>query len=129
MEQIPASVKFEDVEALFKGELGFVSFRTVRRMCFVDFQNERQATTAMRKYQGHTFGDRVPVSGRVPTGDRGSNSRAAVRVRAPPGQFNKRVHLQRFVGMCSPSVVVAHVSYGAWSTACLTLLHFLCGAY
>ena len=58
-----------------------------------------------------------------------SSLRAAVRVRAPLEQFNKRVHLQRPVGMCPPSVVVAHVSYGAWSTACLTLLHFLCGAY
>ena len=55
------SVKFEDVEALFRVEAGYVGFRTVRRMCFVDFANERQATQAMRKHQGHAFSSSTPV--------------------------------------------------------------------
>lgn len=46
----------EMVENLFKGEPGFLGLRPVRRMCFVDFEDARYATSAMRKHQGHAFG-------------------------------------------------------------------------
>jgi hypothetical protein len=48
-------VELSQVEALFSGEPGFFAFRTVRRMCFVDFTGVPQANAAMRKYQNHLF--------------------------------------------------------------------------
>ena len=48
-------VPLEWVAALFSGEHGFVAFRNVRRMCFVDFNSVQAATAAMRKRQNHVF--------------------------------------------------------------------------
>jgi len=45
----------EEVAQLFKKEQGFFAFRTVRRMCFVDFHSIRDATQALRKYQNYAF--------------------------------------------------------------------------
>ncbi|KAA0160328.1 hypothetical protein FNF31_04345 [Cafeteria roenbergensis] len=53
---IPSGVTMDMVEDLFKGEPGFLGLRPVRRMCFVDFEDARYATSAMRKHQGHAFG-------------------------------------------------------------------------
>lgn len=52
---LPHKAGADAVEALFKGEPGFVAVRMVRRMCFVDFETDRFATAAMRKHQGHKF--------------------------------------------------------------------------
>lgn len=40
--QIPHSVGLEEVEDLFKPEPGFIAFRTVRRMAFIDFDEIQQ---------------------------------------------------------------------------------------
>ncbi len=66
--QIPFSVELEAVQALFKGEPGYTGFRAHphRRMVFVDFVNERQSTSAMRKYQGHKLVESKPVRRRSP---------------------------------------------------------------
>ena len=49
------SVSLEQVAALFEHEPGFFAFRTVRRMCFVDFHSVSSANLAMRKRQNHSF--------------------------------------------------------------------------
>jgi hypothetical protein len=64
--QLPKNTEARTVESLFRTEPGFVGFRTVRHMCFVDFENERQSTAAMRKYQGYTFGGATNVSALPP---------------------------------------------------------------
>lgn len=53
---IPEHVTADVVEALFRPEPGFVALRTVRKRYFVDFEENRLALSAMRKYQGHDFG-------------------------------------------------------------------------
>jgi len=45
----------EAIRLLMEREEGFVSFRTVRQMCFVDFESIIAANRVMRKYQGHIF--------------------------------------------------------------------------
>ncbi len=52
---VPGRLPLEAVEELMRQEPGFRSFRSVRRMCFCDFEDVRSATDAMRKYQGHKF--------------------------------------------------------------------------
>lgn len=52
---LPRGATAEQVEALFRTEAGFVALRMVRRMCFIDFETDRFATEAMRKFQDHVF--------------------------------------------------------------------------
>lgn len=52
---IAPPVSLKQVEDLFAKEPGFFSFRTVRRMAFVDFQTIQHANIAMRKLQHHVF--------------------------------------------------------------------------
>jgi hypothetical protein len=40
---------------LFSAEPGFIAFRTVRRMCFIDYASVHDANAAMRKRQNHRF--------------------------------------------------------------------------
>jgi hypothetical protein len=49
------SVCLESVAALFSAEPGFIAFRTVRRMCFIDYASVHDANAAMRKRQNHRF--------------------------------------------------------------------------
>ena len=56
---VPGDVSMLRVEALFKPHNGFVAFRTVRRMCFVDFDSIHAATASMRLVQGHRFSEAV----------------------------------------------------------------------
>ena len=44
--QVPYGIPFDEVEKLFKNEPGYAGFRTVRRMCFVDFENERRCMSS-----------------------------------------------------------------------------------
>ena len=53
---IPRGANRGDIEALFKGELGFSAVRAVGRMLFVDFMSEVYAIAAMRKHQGRAVG-------------------------------------------------------------------------
>ena len=53
---IPRGANRGDIEALFKGELGFSAVRAVGRMLFVDFASEVYAIAAMRKHQGRAVG-------------------------------------------------------------------------
>jgi hypothetical protein len=46
---VPPHIPLERVEALFSGERGFLAFRVVRRMVFVDFRDETCSLAAMRK--------------------------------------------------------------------------------
>lgn len=50
---IPSGCELSEVEKIFCERTGFVSFRSVRRMCFVDFEQVSHATAAMRELQGH----------------------------------------------------------------------------
>lgn len=52
---IAPPVSMAQVEELFQREPGFFSFRTVRRMAFVDFSTVPHANLAMRKHQHHHF--------------------------------------------------------------------------
>ncbi|CAK9073770.1 unnamed protein product [Durusdinium trenchii] len=55
---IPDNVTVADVSALFSKDEGFCGLRAVggsKRIVFVDFGTEMQATKAMRKHQGHCF--------------------------------------------------------------------------
>jgi hypothetical protein len=45
---IPHEIELEQVRALFVSLPGYISFRTVRKLAFVDFQTIPQATEAMR---------------------------------------------------------------------------------
>ncbi|GBG46512.1 hypothetical protein CBR_g79910 [Chara braunii] len=45
----------EELEGLFRHLDGFLAFRRVRSMCFVDFSTKQQATSAMWQTHGHKF--------------------------------------------------------------------------
>eukprot|EP00271_Cylindrocystis_brebissonii_P013275 TRINITY_DN32998_c0_g1_i1.p1 TRINITY_DN32998_c0_g1~~TRINITY_DN32998_c0_g1_i1.p1 ORF type:complete len:487 (+),score=99.33 TRINITY_DN32998_c0_g1_i1:534-1994(+) len=45
----------DELEGLFRDLEGFIAFRRVRSMGFVDFQEKQQATVAMWKTNGHKF--------------------------------------------------------------------------
>jgi len=55
MTSVPRGVDLELVRRSFAKEPGFVILRTVRRMVFVDFTDERSALAAMRAHQGEVF--------------------------------------------------------------------------
>ena len=55
---IPESVTAADVSELFCKDEGFCGLRAVggtRKMAFIDFGSEMQATQSMRRHQGHCF--------------------------------------------------------------------------
>ena len=52
---IPRDCALEQVQGLFATLPGFISFRTVRRLAFVDFNTIAQATEAMRTFQGYVL--------------------------------------------------------------------------
>ncbi|BBN17593.1 hypothetical protein MPTK1_7g15590 [Marchantia polymorpha subsp. ruderalis] len=52
---VPPSTSNSLVEDLFKDLDGFVAFRRVRSMCFVDFQSKQQATAAIWRTNSHKF--------------------------------------------------------------------------
>jgi hypothetical protein len=52
---VPERVTSEQLDALFRSDAGFVAVKLVRRMCFVEFRDERCAAAAMRKHQGFQF--------------------------------------------------------------------------
>lgn len=52
---IDPRIPLSEVAALFQHEGGFIAFRNVRRMCFIDFASVRDATNAMRKRQNYHF--------------------------------------------------------------------------
>ncbi|CAI5517063.1 unnamed protein product [Closterium sp. Naga37s-1] len=52
---VPPGASTEQLEGLFRHLEGFIAFRRVRSMCFVDFDEKQHATAAMWKTNGHKF--------------------------------------------------------------------------
>ncbi|GJP29469.1 hypothetical protein CLOM_g16660 [Closterium sp. NIES-68] len=52
---VPPGASTDQLEGLFRHLEGFIAFRRVRSMCFVDFDEKQHATAAMWKTNGHKF--------------------------------------------------------------------------
>ena len=50
---VPDAVSTEEVGELFRACTGFLGWRAVRRMVFVDFNSVQDSTSAMRRFQGY----------------------------------------------------------------------------
>ena len=51
---VPDAVTTAEVGELFRACTGFLGWRTVRRMVFVDFNSTQDSTSAMRRFQGYS---------------------------------------------------------------------------
>lgn len=54
---MPTDVDPAEVGRLFAGEIGFLDFKPVRKMAFIQFDTEKNAAAALRRLQGHTVQD------------------------------------------------------------------------
>jgi hypothetical protein len=85
---IPRGARREDVEALFRGEVGFKGCRFVGRMVFVDFTSTSFALAAMRRHQGKVLGKDADAEALVIDFDR--DARAGERARHRDSQRDEQ---------------------------------------